>query len=178
MIISCIKCNKKFTVDDKLIPELGRILECGSCTHQWHYIPILVINKNIDTKKTEDIIKNHEPFIFDKNTNENNTIVEKNIPSVDNNNTENSIPNFENDNDQVEPVNDNDQVEPVIENKKKKSNFLSKLLVIIITFVAVIIILDTFRDQLLSIFPSLDLYLNSLYNVLTDIFLFVTNLIK
>ena len=169
MIISCIKCNKKFTVDDKLIPELGRILECGSCLHQWHYIPVLVINKNIDTKKIDDIIKNHEPFIFDKNTNENNTIVEKNIPSVDNNNTENSIPNFEN---------DNDQVEPVIENKKKKSNFLSKLLVIIITFVAVIIILDTFRDQLLSIFPSLDLYLNSLYNVLTDIFLFVTNLIK
>ena len=182
MIISCIKCNKKFTVDDKLIPELGRILECGSCTHQWHYIPVLLINKNIDTNKTEGIIKNDEPVIFDKKTNE-----KKIIPDVDNNNNKNSIPNFENDNVQVEPVNvnaqvkpvnDNVQVEPVIENKKKKSNFLNKLLVIIITFVAVIIILDTFRDQLLSIFPSLDLYLNSLYNVLTDIFLFVTNLIK
>ena len=181
MIISCIKCQKKFSVDDKLIPELGRILECGSCLHQWHYIPVLLINKNIDSNKTEDIIKNidskktegiiknDEPVIFDKNTNENKIIDKKIIPDVDNNNTKNSIPNFEN---------DNDQVEPVIENKKKKSNFLYKLLVIIITFVAVIIILDTFRDQLLSIFPSLDLYLNSLYNVLTDIFLFVTNLIK
>ena len=173
MIISCIKCQKKFSVDDKLIPELGRILECGSCLHQWHYIPVLLINKNIDTNKTEGIIKNDEPVIFDKKTNE-----KKIIPDVDNNNNKNSIPNFENDNDQVESVNDNDQVEPVIENKKKKSNFLSKLLVIIITFVAVIIILDTFRDQLLSIFPSLDLYLNSLYNVINDIFLFVTNLIK
>ena len=182
MIISCIKCQKKFSVDDKLIPELGRILECGSCLHQWHYIPVLLINKNIDTNKTEGIIKNDEPVIFDKKTNE-----KKIIPDVDNNNNKNSIPNFENDNvqvepvnvnAQVEPVNDNAQVEPVIENKKKKSNFLNKLLVIIITFVAVIIILDTFRDQLLSIFPSLDLYLNSLYNVLTDIFLFVTNLIK
>jgi len=182
MIISCIKCQKKFSVDDKLIPELGRILECGSCLHQWHYIPVLLINKNIDTNKTEGIIKNDEPVIFDKKTNE-----KKIIPDVDNNNNKNSIPNFENDNvqvepvnvnAQVEPVNDNVQVEPVIENKKKKSNFLNKLLVIIITFVAVIIILDTFRDQLLSIFPSLDLYLNSLYNVLTDIFLFVTNLIK
>ena len=182
MIISCIKCSKKFSVDDKLIPELGRILECGSCLHQWHYIPVLLINKNIDTNKTEGIIKNDEPVIFDKKTNE-----KKIIPDVDNNNNKNSIPNFENDNvqvepvnvnAQVEPVNDNVQVEPVIENKKKKSNFLNKLLVIIITFVAVIIILDTFRDQLLSIFPSLDLYLNSLYNVLTDIFLFVTNLIK
>ena len=169
MIISCIKCNKKFTVDDKLIPELGRILECGSCLHQWHYIPVLLINKNIDTNKTEGIIKNDEPVIFDKNTNKKKIIDKKIIPGVDNNNTKNSIPNFEN---------DNDQVEPVIENKKKKSNFLNKLLVIIITFVAVIIILDTFRDQLLSIFPSLDLYLNSLYNVINDIFLFVTNLIK
>ena len=182
MIISCIKCQKKFSVDDKLIPELGRILECGSCLHQWHYIPVLLINKNIDTNKTEGIIKNDEPVIFDKKTNE-----KKIIPDVDNNNNKNSIPNFENDNvqvepvnvnAQVEPVNDNVQVEPVIENKKKKSNFLNKLLVIIITFVAVIIILDTFRDQLLSIFPSLDLYLNSLYNAITDIFLFVTNLIK
>jgi predicted Zn finger-like uncharacterized protein len=169
MIISCIKCNKKFSVDDKLIPELGRILECGSCLHQWHYIPVLLINKNIDTNKTEGIIKNDEPVIFDKKTNEKKIIDKKIIPDVDNNNTKNSIPNFENDNDQVEPVN---------KNKKKKSNFLNKLLVIIITFVAVIIILDTFRDQLLSIFPSLDLYLNSLYNVITDIFLFVTNLIK
>jgi predicted Zn finger-like uncharacterized protein len=182
MIISCIKCQKKFSVDDKLIPELGRILECGSCLHQWHYIPVLLINKNIDTNKTEGIIKNDEPVIFDKKTNE-----KKIIPDVDNNNNKNSIPNFENDNvqvepvnvnAQVEPVNDNVQVEPVIENKKKKSNFLNKLLVIIITFVAVIIILDTFRDQLLSIFPSLDLYLNSLYNVINDIFLFVANLIK
>ena len=169
MIISCIKCQKKFSVDDKLIPELGRILECGSCLHQWHYIPVLLINKNIDSDKTEGIIKNDEPVIFDKNTNKKKIIDKKIIPGVDNNNTKNLIPNFEN---------DNDQVEPVIEKKKKKSNFLNKLLVIIISFVAVIIILDTFRDQLLSIFPSLDLYLNSLYNVLTDIFLFVSNLIK
>jgi predicted Zn finger-like uncharacterized protein len=165
MIISCIKCNKKFSVDDKLIPELGRILECGSCSHQWHYIPILLINKNIDTKKNEDIIKNNEPIIFDKKTNINKIIDKKNIPSVEDNNSKNSIPNLENNNNKVEPV------------IKKKLNFLSNLLVIIITFIGVIIILDTFRDELSSTFPSLDLYLYSLYNVVTDIFLFITNLI-
>ena len=169
MIISCIKCNKRFTVDDKLIPELGRILECGSCLHQWHYIPILIINKNIDTSQREDVIKNDEPIIFDKNTEENNTIDQKVIPSVDNNNTKNPIPNLED---------NKDQVGQIFENKKTKSSFLNKLLVIIITFVALIIIIDTFRDKLSSIFPSLDLYLYSLYNVLTDIFLFFTNLIQ
>ena len=171
MIISCIKCNKKFTVDDKLIPELGRILECGSCTHQWHYIPILVINKNIDPSKTESIIKSDEPFIFDNNTNDNNTIDQKIIPSVDNN-TKNSIPNLKDNKDPVDPV------DLVVKNKKTKSNFLNKLLVAILTFVALIIILDTFRDKLSSIIPSLDLYLHSLYNVLNDIFLFVSNLIQ
>ena len=169
MIISCIKCNKKFTVDDKLIPELGRILECGSCLHQWHYIPVLVINKNIDTKKTERVIKNDEPFIFDKQSNEKNIINQKIISSVDNNNTKNSIPNLEGN------KNPDDQV---VQNKKTKSNFLYKLLVVILTFVAFIIILDTFRDKLSNIFPSLDLYLYNLYNVLTDIFLFFTNLIQ
>ena len=166
MIISCIKCNKRFTVDDKLIPELGRILECGSCLHQWHYIPILIINK--DTSKTGGIIKNDEPFIFDKNTNNNNTIDQKIIPSVDNN-TKNSIPNLKD---------DKDPVDLVVKNKKTKSNFLNKLLVAILSFVALIIILDTFRDKLSSIIPSLDLYLHSLYNVLNDIFLFVSNLIQ
>jgi hypothetical protein len=169
MIISCIKCNKKFTVEDKLIPELGRILECGSCLHQWHYIPILVINKNIDTSKNDDIIKNNEPFIFDKNINKKTTIEKKIIQNVDNNYTKNSIPNLE-DNKVPDDL--------VVEKKKTKSNFFNILLVFIITFVALIIFLDTFRDKLSGIFPNLDLYLYSLYNVLTDIFLFVTNLIK
>ena len=169
MIISCIKCNKKFTVDDKLIPDLGRILECGSCLHQWHYIPVLVINKNIDTKKTESVIQNEDPFIFDKQTSENNIINKKIIPAVDNDNTKNSIPNLEE---------NKDPVAPVIQNKKAKSNFLNKLLVAILTFITFIIILDTFRDKLSNIFPSLDLYLYSLYNTVTDIFLFFTNLIQ
>ena len=168
MIISCIKCNKRFSVENKLIPELGRILECGSCLHQWHYIPILIINKNIDTSQREDVIKNDEPFIFDKNTDENNTIDQKILPSVDNNNTKNSIPNL---------IDNKDQVDPVVKNKKTKLNFLNKLLVTILTFVALIIIIDTFREKLSSIFPSLDLYLYSLYNVITDIFLFFTDLI-
>ena len=167
MIISCIKCNKKFSVDDNLIPELGRILECGSCSHQWHYIPILLINKNIETKKNENTIKIDEPIIFDKNTDEKEIGVNETI--IDNNSNKISIPIVEN---------NNDQVKPISKSKKKKSNLLSNLFVIIITFVALIIILDTFSDKLSSIFPTLDSYLYSLYNVLTDIFLFITNLIK
>ena len=41
MIIECPNCNKKFSIDKKLIPENGRTLKCSSCDHIWHYkIPI------------------------------------------------------------------------------------------------------------------------------------------
>ena len=73
MIISCEKCNKKFEISDNLIPDDGRLLECGSCSYQWHYIPqnrIKLVNevKDIDSpikvkkiskkQKTKKIINN------------------------------------------------------------------------------------------------------------------------
>ena len=53
MIISCEKCIKKFEISDNLIPEEGRLLHCGSCSHQWHYIPpssIKLVNEVSDEK--------------------------------------------------------------------------------------------------------------------------------
>ena len=38
--------------------------------------------------------------------------------------------------------------------------------------------LDTFRNQLTKIIPKLDLYLYSLYEISTDIYLFIVNLVK
>ena len=37
MIISCPNCIKKFNIDEKLIPTNGRLLQCSSCKHRWHY---------------------------------------------------------------------------------------------------------------------------------------------
>ena len=31
MIIICPSCEKKFQIEDKLIPTEGRLLQCGSC---------------------------------------------------------------------------------------------------------------------------------------------------
>ena len=37
MIITCPSCEKKFEIDQKLIPSEGRMLQCGSCERQWFF---------------------------------------------------------------------------------------------------------------------------------------------
>jgi predicted Zn finger-like uncharacterized protein len=36
MILNCPECNARFLVADNLIPEAGRTVRCGACSHQWH----------------------------------------------------------------------------------------------------------------------------------------------
>lgn len=35
MILQCPSCTARFLVADALIPEAGRTVKCGKCTHQW-----------------------------------------------------------------------------------------------------------------------------------------------
>ena len=147
MIISCEKCNKKFELEDNLIPETGRLLQCGSCSYQWHYIPtnkITLVNE-IDTTKSSKNIKKSVKKIDKKKIN-----ADKNILESD---------------------------ESILENKKGVG-FFSYLLVIIISLVALLVIGDTFKPYLLNIVPNLDFYLSSLYESLTDIYLFFKDLLK
>jgi predicted Zn finger-like uncharacterized protein len=58
MIISCEKCQKNFEVQSKLIPNPGRVLQCGSCNHKWFFR--IDINIDIQKKETDDVIKNQE----------------------------------------------------------------------------------------------------------------------
>ena len=147
MIISCEKCNKKFELEDNLIPETGRLLQCGSCSYQWHYIPtnqITLVNE-IDSTKSSKNIKKSVKKIDKKKIN-----ADKNILESD---------------------------ESFLENKKGVG-FFSYLLVIIISLVALLVIGDTFKPYLLTIVPNLDFYLSSLYESLTDIYLFFKDLLK
>ena len=51
MIIDCPVCNKKFDIDQDLIPNDGRLLQCGSCNHKWFF------KLNINEKKSQEEIK-------------------------------------------------------------------------------------------------------------------------
>ena len=58
------------------------------------------------------------------------------------------------------------------------TNFLGYMVVSIMSFIALIILLDTFQIQLSSIFPNLELFLYNLYETLKDMSLFTKDLIK
>ena len=152
MIISCEKCNKKFEVADNLIPETGRLLQCGSCSYQWHYIPINKI-KLVNEIDQNTLTENIEKSLVKKSVKK----IDKKKINVDKNILESS--------------------ESILENKKGIS-ILSSLLIIIISLVALLVIVDTFKSFLITIIPGLDFYLSSLYESLKDILLFFKDLIK
>ena len=78
MIITCPKCKKKFDIEDSLIPEKGRLLQCSSCNNKWFFKKTIEVKKKIErisTKtKTNKIPKETEDIIIEAE--ENNTKVE------------------------------------------------------------------------------------------------------
>jgi len=157
MIIECINCNKKFEVDPNLIPEKGRSIQCGSCGHKWFHKKDL----SEPSSNTDNEINNEE---------------EKQEITISKENTEKlSI---------QEQINEEKNLNEESKEDKspKKSNIFNKifsyLIVIIISFVALIIVLDTFKTPLSNIFPNLEIILFNLYETFEDIGLFLKDLIK
>ena len=60
----------------------------------------------------------------------------------------------------------------------KKINFLSFLIIFIITLVAIIILADTFKNFIKIFIPGFDVILSHLYESLKDIMLFLRDLLK
>ena len=158
MIISCENCNKRFEVGDNLIPEQGRLLQCSSCDHKWFFKKT---EKLIEKKEPKKIIKEDENKILSQTFTEK-TIEEKVTPSTTAH---------------EENLYDNDYEKPQIK-KDKKTNYLKIFIVIIITFVAMIIIIHTFKHQISFIYPDIETLLSNLYESLKDINLFLRDLIK
>jgi len=170
MIITCNNCNKKFDVDSSLIPDMGRLLQCASCDHKWFFKKVVPENP---VSSTDEDIANDNANIFEQN----------NSPIID-----------------VESVSDasNDEVEVNLEEKtkekieinkgeskqvntkpKKQKNFkiLNIFVVSIISFVAFIIIVDTFKYPIGKIVPNIEFILYNLYESIKDISLFIRDLI-
>ena len=75
MIITCPNCNKQFKIDNSLIPDEGRDLQCGSCNNVWFY-KIEEENNKLLKLNEEILVKNNEI----KGENKQDKIKEKNQP--------------------------------------------------------------------------------------------------
>ena len=165
MIISCSNCNKQFKINPSLIPDNGREVKCGSCNHIWFYklednkteLPPLI--DNFEDKKIEDVIDNK---IVDDINIPNDVSLEKEID------------------DRIDKIEDKipEKQKPVKNNIKKNSSskFFSYLLVSIISFVALIIFIDTLKVPLINVFPGIEILLFNLFEILKDIKLFIIDL--
>ena len=165
MIISCPNCNKNFKIDNSQIPEEGRDLQCGSCNHVWFY---KIEEEKNDTFKLNEEIKYNDSEIKDeikeKKTEENKQQLETiNIEIIN----EKKV--------KILKKQKNSPKSKTTENKGSK--FFSYLIVFIISFVALIILLDTLRVPLISVFPGLEIILFNLFETLKYIKLFIIDLI-
>ena len=164
MIIECPACSKKFNINEKLIPDEGRLLKCGNCEHTWFYKKDEKIKLEAETKKISQIEENKS---------------EINIEPVD------------------VPINQPKKIKKKISKKSstkestskelvsidkssisRENNIIKKIFLIIISIIAFILFIDTFKNQISLIFPGILKMSESLYLVINDLKLFIKDLLR
>ena len=164
MIITCPNCNKKFKIDNSLISDEGRDLQCGSCNHIWFYE---IKQENEEVLKLKDEIESKDVKAKVKKKEEKTEKKKKEFERI------NTKLNNENEN-ILEKQKNNTRSKNTANNGIK---FFSYLIVFIISLVALLILLDTLKNPLISVFPGLEIILFNLFETLQDIKLFIIDLI-
>ena len=147
MIITCPSCQKKFELDNNLLPENGRTLQCGSCDYKWFFKKN---DKDVIVEKPLELTQTKDEVVDEIKVN-----LETTLPQ---NTQENQI------------VDDGLNISLL--------KIFNYFIVLIITVIAAIIFLDTFKNNLSSIFPNLELFLYNLFETIKDINLFIKDLIR
>ena len=164
MIIECPACSKKFNIDEKLIPDEGRLLKCGNCDHTWFY------------KKEENLILETETIKIneiDENKSEIN-IEPVDVPIKQTKKIKKKIS-------KKSSTNESTSKELVSIDKSsvsRENNIIKKIFLIIISIIAFILLIDTFKNQLSVIFPGIVQMSDSLYQVINDLKLFIKDLVR
>jgi predicted Zn finger-like uncharacterized protein len=149
MIITCENCSKKFEINADLIPDNGRLLQCSGCNYKWFF-------KKETTFSEIKAPKNENPIVAETNNIEKSTIFDHD----------------ENTNKEIQVI----DVSPKNNEIIKKISFLNYIVVFIISFAALILLIDTFKYPLSSIFPNIEFLLYNLYESFKDLELFFRDL--
>ena len=170
MIITCNNCNKKFDIESTLIPDKGRLLQCASCNHKWFF------KKEVLEKKINPI--NEDTSIDNVNIlDQNNSSINDEDSVLDTPNDEVKLDLKEENKEKIEINIDESPIENTKPKKQKNFKILNIFVVTIISFIAFIIIVDTFKYPIGKIVPNVEFILYNLYESIKDISLFISDLI-
>jgi len=205
MIIECKKCLKRFSVKDSDIPTKGRTVQCGNCSAQWLQMPMqsAITTENLDIEKksskitpsiaadnleaeddsSQDLSKNEFMASDGKNykflgsqwaemlpSGKFGRLARKNISKE-----LNKLAGRK----EVKKKKIQKPTRSLNQYQEKQNNgmgIFSYLMVSIISIAALILLLDTFKHQLISVFPSLDNYLVYIFETLYNIYIIVKDL--
>ena len=162
MIVTCPNCKKKFQIDTALVPDEGRDLQCGSCKYIWFYKAENEISSPLTL--SEDFVNNE---IEDDLPN-------KEIESITDNNKSTTQEKPKNKEKKIKDTSDNKEIKT--KNERTGGKFFSYLIVLIISFVALIILVDTLKTPIINVFPGVEILLFNLFETLQDIKLFIIDL--
>ena len=164
MIIECPACSKKFNIDEKLIPDEGRLLKCGNCDHTWFFKKEENIKLEAENTKLNEIKEykseiNTEPV---KEPIKQTKKIRKKISKKSSTKESTSKELVSIDKSSV----------------SRENNIIKKIFLIIISIIAFILFLDTFKNQISVIFPGILKMSDSLYQVINDLKLFIKDLVR
>ena len=164
MIIECPACSKKFNIDEKLIPDEGRLLKCGNCDHTWFYKKEENLELETETIKINEIEESKSEINVEP--------VEEPIKQIKKIRKKISKKSVTKESTSKELISiDKSSV-------SRENNIIKKIFLIIISIIAFILLLDTFKNQISVIFPGILKILDSLYLVINDLKLFIKDLVR
>ena len=204
MIIECKNCLKKFVVRDTDIPVKGRTVQCGNCSTQWFQMPVTpsITTDNLEIKKdfskisssiktndlnVEDIdqkvTKDELVSLNGKNykflgsqwaeilpSGKTGRLVRKKISIELNRITGRKQFN------KSKKDKKSDQSANLYQEGEGGMGIFSFIIVLVISVAAIILALDTFKNQLIPFFPNLDNYLVYIFETLNNIYIIITDL--
>ena len=168
MIINCNSCEKKFVVPDKAITLEGRVVQCGSCGNKWRQFPLKKeigekIRK-IDTEKTfkKSLINQKKP-IKKKKKREIDLYSPEYLAKKHGIKLDANINSLKSKNSKI---------------KEASFGFYAYLLVMIIFLIFFLKLLYFFQDKFISLFPFTEIYLDILFEIITNFFHFWRDLVS
>jgi predicted Zn finger-like uncharacterized protein len=189
MIIECKNCLKKFTVRDIDIPIKGRTVQCGNCSTQWLQMPItaLVTTEDLDVDDVDQDYSKNEFIASDgKNykflgsqwaevlpSGKAGRLAKKKISKE-----LNKLAGITQVKKSKTIDKSNQSANQYQETEARGMGIFSFLIVLVISVAAIILALDTFKNQLIPFFPDLDNYLVYIFETLNNIYIIIKDLIN